>query len=338
MFVLGSDITIGKFRFEGVHEVRVKKSLLNYMDTAVIKLPARCRVGKKSTTESSADFTITAQQFKRGDKVSVKLGYNGELKTEFEGFVSRVNGGRPCEIECEGYSFLLREKTLNKSYRKTTLLAVLKDIVAGTDIILSKDIPDVQLDKINMAVVNGQASDGVPVLDNLKQALGKVLFVNFENNVLFAGLGYTRVTNQLKQRNPDAVYVMGRNCITDDLKERVKGDKAVVAFFSARKNDGQYLSAKAGEGEDGVQRMRVPHVQSEVSLKELATAKESIINYSGLEGTITGFLQPYCKPGQKIKFSDPQNAARNCNLIVDATEVHFNSSGARRIVTASHAL
>lgn len=338
MFELQSDIKIGKFRFDGVHEVRVKKSILNYMDTAIIKLPATYRLLRKGNTEAEPDLKITAQQFKRGDEVRIKLGYNGALETEFEGYVSRVNGGRPCEIECEGFSFLLREKRVNKSYRKTTLKEVLSEIVKDTDVVLSKDIPDIGIDKINMAVLSGQSSNGVPLLDTLKKALGGILFINFDGKTLYAGLGYTKTIEALKPLKADVVYRMGRNAISDSLKERVKGDKTIVVFASAKRNDGTYLSAKSGDGDAGVQRIRVPHVQDAAGLKVITDAKESVENYSGLEGSVTAFLQPFCKPGQKMKFIDPQNSERNTQLIIDTVEVHFSTSGARRIPQASHAL
>lgn len=338
MFVLSDDITIGGFRFAGVHEVRIKHSILGYMNTAVVKLPALHRMKWKNRTTEDNTLYVTAQRFRRGDKVVINLGYNNELNREFTGFVSRVNGGRPCEVECEGYSFQLRDKTLDKSYRKTTVKEVLKDIVAGTDIVLDKDIPDMELDKLNMALLNGQANDGIPMLDNLKKACGGILFLYFDGPVLYAGLGYTKITDRLKPLAPDVVYRMGVNAINDTLKQRIKGDRAVISFTSARKNDGSYLKARAGKGNAGVMRKRVQHIQNATDLKEVSTAQESIINYTGLEGQVTAFLQPFCKPGQKCKFADPLNEQRDSELIIDTVEVHYGPSGARRIPSLSHAL
>ena len=86
MFVLGSYITIGKYYMKP-HDVRVQKSIYEYVDKATIKLPISARlININRTTESSIIKTVqTAQQFQQGDFVSIKLAYNGSLNTEFEG-------------------------------------------------------------------------------------------------------------------------------------------------------------------------------------------------------------------------------------------------------------
>ena len=38
MYVLNSDITIGEYAFQGVHEVTIQRSLNNLASTAVIKV------------------------------------------------------------------------------------------------------------------------------------------------------------------------------------------------------------------------------------------------------------------------------------------------------------
>jgi len=53
--------------------------------------------------------------------------------------------GVPVRIECEGYVHQLQKVFLNKSYSTTTIRQILTDLTTGTDIVLSKEIPDVPI-------------------------------------------------------------------------------------------------------------------------------------------------------------------------------------------------
>jgi len=133
MFVLNSNITIGQYKNVKPHGVKITKSVFSFVNKCVIKVPitARIKQGNGEVVTQSAD---TAKLFKEGDAVYVELGYNNKLIKEFKGFVSRVNFTTPVEIECEGYSYLLKQKTFVKSFKNTTLRKLLEYLVAGTEI------------------------------------------------------------------------------------------------------------------------------------------------------------------------------------------------------------
>ena len=102
MFVLESDITIGQFRFSGVNDVRISKSIHGIVDSALIKIPSIARVVKGGNTNPNP--VITGKQFNNGDPVVIKLGYNGVLHTEFVGFVKRRNLNMPLEATQKPHS------------------------------------------------------------------------------------------------------------------------------------------------------------------------------------------------------------------------------------------
>ena len=113
MFILNSDISIGKpgvnqFRFTGVHELRIKRSIHNYTDTAIIQLPSIATLFTKNNS-SSPKTVITGKQWNDGDPVTIKLGYNNEMHEEFKGFIKHRDLNMPLEIECEGYAYQLKE-------------------------------------------------------------------------------------------------------------------------------------------------------------------------------------------------------------------------------------
>src|SRR4051812_34178084 len=116
MFALESDITIGKFRFSGVNELRIKTSLHSIIDTALINIPSVARIITNGKVVS--ENVITGNQFAEGDRVTIKLGYSGNMQTEFRGFVKRCDLNMPLQVECEGYSWQLRRNTINGFYKR----------------------------------------------------------------------------------------------------------------------------------------------------------------------------------------------------------------------------
>jgi len=111
MFILNCDITIGKYNFKSVTDLKVSRSIHNIGATAVIRLPLSARL---KTAESSKTLE-TNKVFAKGDEVVIKTGYN-KLYTEFKGYVKKINYQKECLIECEDFAYKLRETNIKKSW------------------------------------------------------------------------------------------------------------------------------------------------------------------------------------------------------------------------------
>jgi hypothetical protein len=325
LFELNSKIKIGGFKpFKGVTEVTVKKSLRNYCDTAIIKVPATAVLKPKGDIEPTKSI-LTAQQFKRGDKVTIELGYNGKLRVEFEGFVARVNKATPCELECEGYAFQLREKTFSKSYKSTTLKELLKDLIKDTDIVLG------DIDDINYVNYTFDRQNGFNVLQLIQQDSKKTVNIWFDGNIIHAGLLFGKFSEKNKSGKADAKLVIGQNIVRDgQMKQRVAGDTRVEVEFYNIKEDGTKTTAKVGIKNSNQERKKMQAIADAAILKKLATEAEAQKNYTGAEGVLDGFIQPYYKPGAKIEILDPKYPENDGSYFVESTEVRYNTSGAKR--------
>lgn len=328
--VLNSIIKIGSFKpFRGVNEVLIKKSLRNYCDTAIVKLPATAALKESGAAQTKS--VLTAQQFKRGDKIKIQLGYDGKMQTEFEGFVARINKSSPCELECEGYAFLLREITFNESFRAASLKEILQKLISGTEIKLGEDLPDVPFVKLSF-----EKENGFNVLKLLQKDCGDALAIWFEGNVLNANLIYTTMTEKQKVGKADAVYKIGYNIVRDgQMKERLAGDAAYGVELYTKLNDGKIVSAQVGVKNSNFERKKLQAMQSPLWQKALANEKLKGKSYDGFEGKLTGFLQPFYKPGAKLKIIDPKYPERSGNYLVEATEVKYGTGGARRTAEIS---
>jgi hypothetical protein len=157
MFSLTSDITIGHLRFTGVHQVAIRRSIYSLVDTATITLPSLAKI-TRAGAEDPAVIQI-ADQFKEGDQVVVRLGYNGNLKTEFAGFVKDMEQGKPVTIRCEGYSWLLKRNPVDTFLGNTTLKELLQTVMNGVPDV--KVICDVDLSLCNVRLNNTNAFESL---------------------------------------------------------------------------------------------------------------------------------------------------------------------------------
>lgn len=320
MFVLTGDITIGNIRFKSVNDLDIKKSILECADTCVIKIPASSvlKVNGKRQTAS----VQTAQQFSVGQKVTVNLGYNGTTQPEFKGFVKRVNFTTPVAIECEGYSWQLRnKKNIKMSWQNTTLLDVLKVVVAGTDIKLHPKIPAMPLTNL---VINN--ASGTQVIDYLIDLLKGTLTAFFMDDVLYMGLTYQDVVEQTVK------YQAGWNVISDEsLKLHNVDDTDVNIQIVVKQADGTEHTTNAGTNFGVVRKETLSAVKVSSWLTEIAKTKLAQEKFTGYDGSIEAFLIPYCQPGYRCEYKDPVYPDKNMNCIVKSVEIKFGSGGGRRI-------
>ncbi|UVP09466.1 hypothetical protein NXW52_16290 [Bacteroides ovatus] len=56
-----------------------------------------------------------------GDQVKIELGYDSNLYTEFEGYISLIGWGVPVTIRCEDEMYNLKRKTVSYSAKNVTL-------------------------------------------------------------------------------------------------------------------------------------------------------------------------------------------------------------------------
>ena len=216
LFVLNSEITIGSFSFKGVHDIKINRSIRSYMDSAIIKIPSLCRVVKGNSKQVTT-FT-TSDLFNDRDPVTIKLGYNGDLREEFRGFVKSRNLGFPLSIECEGYCQQLRLDVKYSSGNSehpitTTVKELLLNATSTTPDI--KVMCNVDMKLKNFYCVN---ANGYKICDFIRQATDSNLSMFFiQPDVLWCGLVYTPYATGNDVFNEQIVnYRMGFNVLPDN--------------------------------------------------------------------------------------------------------------------------
>jgi hypothetical protein len=90
---------IGAATMEGKDATRITAEIMQ--DGIIIE---------KRTTQSAIEETT----FKTGQRVNIKLGYNGHLKNMFDGYITAYNSDSAFEIECENMAYKLKLKQAPK--------------------------------------------------------------------------------------------------------------------------------------------------------------------------------------------------------------------------------
>ncbi len=313
-------ITIGDAQFVRAQEVVVEKSSDILEDTAVIKIPATARL-----LQSNKAITVrTAQQFKVGDKVSILLSYKGVFKkVEFQGYVKKINPTQPLEIECEDATWLLRRKNVNKSWKSTTLKDVLQEIVKGTGVELSADVPPITFSPFYI-----QNSDAAFALQKLKDEYGLAVYFQ-EDGKLYAGLAYTQSTGTVKYAlNGKYVNVIDANSLKWHTKDDVKIKIKAVSIHQ----DNTRTEVEFGDKDGALRTIHLYNVKNKSELEKLAKKELERVKFDGYKGDIKTFLIPEAIPGMEAIIEDVNFPERSGVYYVESVKTTFNTSGVRRTV------
>ena len=323
--------------------MQILRSVKQIIDTAKIKVPAAARVNSSKNnpvfklfdTPRISDDNLptssvkTSTLWQEGDKVEILLGYNGDNRQEFKGFVRRVSPSVPVLIECEGYAWQLRRKQFVGTWKSIQLVDFLKILTTGTDIILSPNIPSVPL--INLCIKSGNA---LSALEYIKKNMHLAAYFVFD--VLYVGLEETQPGATINTVN----YRLGWNTVRDDkLKYRLADDTNVlVKVVSGKGKNAKRPIIVVGDAGGGIITENISNIESPEQMTIIANQLLLYAKYTGYEGSITGFLQPYCNPGDTGNIIDNLYKVRTGNYFVEGIEVKFGMNGGQRIVYISRAL
>jgi hypothetical protein len=268
----------------------------------------------------------TGLQFKEGMKVEVMAGYDGKNDLRFKGFISRLNYTIPLEVECEGYSYQLRKKLdFSKSYKLTFVQKILLDLIAGTEIKLSPEIPVIPIDKATFINVTG-----IQVLEWLKEKC--LLTVYFNHDVLYVGM--QQIVPKITKK-----FRLGWNVIKDnELRFNDKKEFADVRIqVGSRKKDGTKEKSFAGRTDGQVKKYKSA-LKNPATLKAIAQEKKNEIVNRGYEGAIGTFLQPFVQPGMAALIDDKKYKERTGKYFITGVEFDFSTSGGRQKIKLGNSL
>lgn len=322
MFYLTSDITIGNYKKVKPSKVSWKTDVNSFTDTCTIDLPRITYLKTiKTVTEDKKEPNERKEYvFKEGDKISISLGYDGNNVKRFEGFVKMVNMTIPVKIECEGYSYLLYDITdFSKSYETVTVKQLLTDLCVHTEIVLSKEMPNIPLKNVRF-----KNASGIQVLEWLQKECHLAVYFNF--NELFVGTQFGKKQGTVKFR-------LGWNTVKeDDFKKRIV-DKNVRIVIQEKSNQGEVKKTKSDvQKYSSDKALKIKAGIPADLLKQIANRLQTKSNYNGYEGNIVAFLEPAVNKGMIAEITDKQYLEREGSFFVESVSGEFGTGGGRQTI------
>lgn len=319
---LQCEVTIGSITLNQVNEIEVRSSWRDLTDTATITLPRNLNYRLERLD----------QVIKRDDPVTIKVGFNGNLTTEFEGYVKEVEPNTPVKIYCEDEMLKLKRGHYTKVWKKLKLEEIIKEIAPG----YKYEIEDATLTYL---AKNKSAAE---VLLDLREYGVFTYFRKINGQLtLYSGFPYSFNFSE-------HTYHMQKNIRENDLKFRMAIDpsdpsssiriqvKAIANLPNGKKTIEYFPSEDKVSGAEIITMNYSELSSDEKTRKKLllqyAEAEFKKYNVDGYRGSITGFAIPVVRHGDQVKIIDARYPEREGKYLVDRTTVQFGEVYLKRRV------
>ncbi len=330
----GCLVKIGDLTYKEVSGVEITSSWKELGDTAVLKL-----YGWVQEVDEAGRLLGAVQKLEDivavGDPVEIQLGYDGQLRTEFRGFVSEIKLSVPFEVKCEDEYWHLKRSPVNRSWANTTLHKLLADLAglvkpAGTSLVLGPGMANRNVQ------IEGFRADRTTVAGVLKTIKENYLVcAYFRGGKLFVGLPYTEFTSATAQEGDGslALYGFQQNVVADDLSYRRKEDVRIKANVVAMHHNGKKTTTQAGDvdGEERTITLRTDETDK-AKLKSMAQSQLDNFKYEGYRGSLTSFGVPAVVHSGIADLLDTRYPQRAGRYLVDKVSTTFGPDGFKRKV------
>lgn len=303
--------TGGKVILDRISSVEINKTIEVLGDKATAVIPRRYGNGTEELT-----YYVAV-----GDRVVLELGYNGELKVEFEGYIREIESGFPMKLHLDDETFFMRSNSFVKSWKEVKLKEVLEYIAPGYEI----ECHDASLGKFQ---IDNQST--LTVLRTLKERYG--FYSAIREKKLVCKFKYEMA--EIKQVH---VYDFSKNVKTSSLKYKRKEDKKVRIKAVSYNRDGKKVTEEVGNKEQFTSVKTLSFTNKTTKeLRELALAEYKRVCFDGFEGSVTGYGLPLTNAGDTLKIISPREREREGKYLIESVTVRYGNAYYERINQLSY--
>ncbi len=323
MYVLKSEITVGRYRFSGVQDVRISRSIYTPVESAIIRLPRRASVVRDGRVMN--ERVVTGRQFEIGDQVDISLGYGTDApRREFSGYLQRILHGDHIVLECEGASALLRQNDITGFWKRAGLPDLLRTAASGLP--GGVDIPICCTADLTFENVVASRVTGLAFLDMLVGYTDGALAIYIDaDGRLCATLPYSNSGGDIQV---DATFKMGYNTRGESgLRARNGVRQPRMVRLAKRTAIGGLISATSGNA-GGVYAKTLGHLADQATLEKVAQEKAGRFNHSGYEGSLRTFLRPRVGIGGWVGIYDAKYPNNDGIYLIEGLTTFFGVLGA----------
>lgn len=316
MYQLNWDINFktkdGNWNLGILAECLIEKSVKNLTDTATIILP-----------EADMNQVLRIQDYiSRGDEVTIKLGYDANLETEFIGYVKEITtNDSSLQILCEDALFLFRKGIPNKEFKPATVKQIAQYVVSNIDqsfkVVCEYNIP---YDKFTI-----YQATGFDVLAKLQEETGADIYFDMKSKELHIHPAYTRKAGE-------ANYSMQWNIENSSLEYKSANDRKVEVTVESVGLDGKTISKTVGQT-GGEKITKKVGRMSASAIKIIADTEYENKMSPGYEGSFDAWLIPFVEPSFSVWIDDRDYHYKNGLYYAESVTTSFSENGGKRTIT-----
>lgn len=315
MLKLCSEITIEgdkTWLFNAVADCNIVEDVSTLTDTCEIQLPKKIKWQEAVAKNGKPPI-------KRGDKITIKLGYNGDLQTRFTGFIRSVDAKVPITIKCEDGMFVLKShKVKPKAFKNASLHEIMSYLLEGTSI--QFQLMDKNIKVGNWRLTKTHASEELQELKEKMMLSSYFRRINGES-ILYIGLAYP-LDNRKKVK-----FMHGKNIIDENFEYRDKEDIRVRCEAQSFNAKNKKVTYEYGDKDGDVIKIRMDGL-TENELKKYAIEAVERYKQSGFKGSFETFGQPEVSKCDMVEIhaSDGNSGV----YLVKKLEIEFGTNGYRQ--------
>jgi len=315
MLKLCSEITIEgdkTWLFNAVADCNIVEDVSTLTDTCEIQLPKKIKWQEAVAKNGKPPI-------KRGDKITIKLGYDGDLQTRFTGFIRSVDAKVPITIKCEDGMFVLKShKVKPKAFKNASLHEIMSYLLEGTSI--QFQLMDKNIKVGNWRLTKTHASEELQELKEKMMLSSYFRRINGES-ILYIGLAYP-LDNRKKVK-----FMHGKNIIDENFEYRDKEDIRVRCEAQSFNAKNKKVTYEYGDKDGDVIKIRMDGL-TENELKKYAIEAVERYKQSGFKGSFETFGQPEVSKCDMVEIhaSDGNSGV----YLVKKIEIDFGMNGYRQ--------
>lgn len=314
------EITIGGKRLAMLESVKITSSLKLLSDTAKIVIPG-------TVYDKNLDLVKTLTV---GSEVVIKLGYDGNLRTEFEGYLLSVTNKKgSLTLECEDKIYLFRKTQMpDAELIDISLETLIENVVAE----VAKQNPEIVFNKPNtfnarfdkFQIKGNSAYD---ILKKVQKELNPNIFM--KDNNLFVHYIFSESFGTV------ANYDFSRNIEKEDLTYKTADERKILVEVEYKDDKGEVQKETAG-AENGEKVTRKIYLTDKETAQSVAKQELDNRVYDGFEGSFVAWLEPFCAAGYLVNLADSKKVLddfKDGTYYVLAVDTDFSKNGAVRKIT-----
>lgn len=295
-------------------ECEIVCSVANLADTATIVLP--------EGVFNEVILKDITSKIRRGSEVVIQLGYDGQLATEFTGYVENITtNDNTLKILCEDALFLFRKNIKDTELKPSSIKKIAEYLVRQVDTSY-KVVCDYDVNYEKFTIYQATAYD---VLKKIQEETKANVYFDTAAKELHIHPPYVQKGGEVK-------YSMHHNIEKSSLEYKRQIDKKVEITVESTDLKGKVTSVTKGQtGGDKVTMKVGPMPKADMEKVAAAALKNN--SFDGYTGTFTGWFLPICRPTYSAEIIDLDYPEKDGRYYVVGVTTKYSTAGIERTIT-----